>query len=169
MLITLLFILIIISFQTFSKGFLNVDSFLMKLNVRKILFTKRKLNIILSSIFYDDADDSNPSKKDKYNYESYFNLNNNIIEEQNILKTDECEYNNDILYTLIWFDCDDCKKLLNDVNKECKKVLYINGSYYFFDEKDESNSPLFYKNDELIATDVFSIYEELFYDKTIDL
>lgn len=162
----LLFILIIISFQTFSKGFLKVDSFLMKLKFRKILFTKRKLNIILSSIFYDD--DANPSKKDKHNYELYFNLNNNIMEEQNILKTDKSRFNNDILYTLIWFDCVDCKKLLNDINKECKKVLYINGSYYFFDEKDESNSPLFYKNDELIATDLFSIYEELFYDKKIE-
>jgi hypothetical protein len=165
---TLLFILIIISFQTFSKGFLKVDSFLMKLNVRKILFTKRKLNIILSSIFYDDVDDASSSKKNKNNYESYFNFNNNIMEEQNILKTEEGGHNNDILYTLIWFDCDDCKKLLNDVNKECKNVLYINGSYYFFDENDESNSPLFYKNDELIATDVFSIYEELFYDKKIE-
>jgi len=163
----LLFILIIISFQTFSKGFLNVDSFLMKLNFRKILFSKRKLNIILSSILYDDADDNNLSKKNKYNYESYFNLNNNIMEEKNILKTDKGGYNNDILYTLIWFDCDDCKKLLNDANKECKNVLYINGSYYFFDENDESNAPLFYKKDELIATDIFSIYEELFYDKKI--
>ena len=160
----LLFILIIISFQTFSKGFLKVDSFLIKLKFRKILFTKRKLNIIFSSIFYDD-DDANLFKKKKHNYESYLNLNNNIMEEQNILKKDECVYNNDILYTLIWFDCDDCKKLLNYANKECKNILYINGSYYFFDENDENNTPLFYKNDELIATDIFSIYEELFYEK----
>ena len=117
---------------------------------------------------YEDPDDNNLSKKNKHNYESYFNLNNNIMKEQKILKKDEGGYNNDILYTLIWFDCDDCKKLLNDANKECKNILYINGSYYFFDENDENSNPLFYKNDELIATDLFSIYEELFYNKIIE-
>ena len=38
-------------------------------------------------------------------------------------------------------------------------MLYINGGYYFFDENDETSTPLFYKDDELIATDLFSIYE----------
>jgi hypothetical protein len=72
------------------------------------------------------------------------------------------------LYTLIWFNCEDCIKLLGDIKNDGKKILYIDGSYYFFDENDETNTPLFYKNDELIATDIFGIYEELFYNKLIE-
>ena len=57
------------------------------------------------------------------------------------------------------------KNLLRHLKKECKQMLYINGGYYFFDENDETSTPLFYKDDELIATDLFSIYEEIFCKK----
>jgi hypothetical protein len=64
-----------------------------------------------------NIDDSDKFKK-RYNSD----LNNSIIEDYSAL------------YTLIWFDCYDCKELLIDVLDKMDKILYINGSYYFFDD-----------------------------------
>jgi hypothetical protein len=148
MLARLLFIMIILSYEICSEGF-NTQL----LNSRLVPFTKTKVRLI-GTDFYDDNDNWKNNREKKYNFDadSYF-INNEEVE------------NYEIIYTLIWFDCDDCKELLSDVKKNGIKILYINGSYYFFDEDDEdheTNSPIFYKNNELIATDLFSIYEKLF-------
>jgi hypothetical protein len=152
-------------------------------------FSKTKLNVRLTSTtFYEDEDGDEIRKKIfNYNYDYYSdsdyyfdsNFNNRFLEEKidndkidndkiDNDKIDNDKLDNEILYTLIWFDCEDCRKLLIDVKNDNKKILYIDGGYYFFDENDETNTPIFYKNDELIATDVFSIYEELFFDKIIE-
>jgi hypothetical protein len=146
MLTTLLFIAIIISSNWLAKGFTKLPCFSMK----------TKLHVRLTSTnFYDNNDDENYKRNNKHNYEYVSNLKNHDQEEQ----PDE----NDVLYTLIWFDCEDCKNLIQYLKNERKRTLYINGGYYFFDENDETSTPLFYKNDDLIATDLFSIYEELFF------
>lgn len=156
MLTTLLFITIIISCKTFANGFAMLHRFPIKthLNVR-----------LTSTRFYDDARDDNNKRKKNYNYYEFdSNFNNHIRKEETNLLNNEKLDNNETLYTLIWFDCENCKKLINDLKNEGKKILYINGGHYFFDENDETNNtPLFYKNDDLIATDLFSIYEELFF------
>lgn len=73
------------------------------------------------------------------------------------------DFNHDeTLYTLIWYKCKECDNLLNDLKDANIKILYIDGSYYFFDEDELTNNPILYRNDDLIATDVFDIYEELF-------
>jgi hypothetical protein len=125
--------------------------------------SKTKLNIGLTNSCFDDDEDWNNKQKNTiynldYGYDYDSNFNNPIQKLNNKL-------NNKPLYTLVWYECEDCKQLLRDVKRENKKILYIDGSYYFFDENDETNSPLFYKNDELITTDLFGIYEELFYNK----
>jgi hypothetical protein len=129
-----------------------------------IPFSKTKLNIRLTSAaFYDEDENDKLKKKYSYNYDySDFDSNNHIQEQQFIPPNDE-----ETIYTLIWFDCEDCRKILSDLKNDNKKIIYIDGTYYFFDENDETNTPLFYKNDELIATDLFSIYEELFYSKIV--
>jgi hypothetical protein len=125
-----------------------------------------KLHVRLTSTnFYDNADDENDKRNKKYNYEYVSNFNNHIQEEELMIPTNKKPDGNEVLYTLIWFDCEDCKNLLRHLKKECKQMLYINGGYYFFDENDETSTPLFYKDDELIATDLFSIYEEIFCNK----
>ena len=139
----LLLILIITLCQTPSRGFLKFNNLSLKRNLGIIPFSRGIHNLILpSTCFYDDLGDYKNCKN-----------NNDIL------------FSNNILYTLIWFDCCDCNKLLLDTKEAGKEILYINGSYYFFDENDETNNPLFYKNDDLIATDLFSIYEELFYNR----
>lgn len=152
MLTTLLFIAIIMS----SKGFTKLPRFSIntKLHAR-----------LTSTNFYDNADDENVKRNKKYNYEYVSNFNNHIQKEQLMTPTNDKPDGNEALYTLIWFDCEDCKNLLRHLKKECKQMLYINGGYYFFDENDETSTPLFYKDDELIATDLFSIYEEIFCKK----
>jgi hypothetical protein len=169
----LLFIAIIISCKTFTEGFAKLRCFSMKTKMRTVPFSKTKTKLsLIGSCFdddeYDDDDEYGSDKRKKkynFNYGSDTDFDNHIREEQIILKNNKKLENYETVYTLIWFDCDDCKQLLRDVKNERKKILYIDGSYYFFDENDETNTPLFYKNDDLIATDVFSIYEELFYNK----
>ena len=161
MLTTLLFIAIIISCKTFTKGFTKLPRFLIKstLNAR-----------LTSTDFYEDEgedEDENDkrNKKHNFNYEYDSNFNNHIHEEGLIMQNNEQLDDNEVFYTLIWYDCEDCQNLLRDIKKDRNQMLYINGGHYFFDENDETNTPLFYKNDELIATDIFSIYEELFFKK----
>ena len=156
MLTTLLFIAIIISCKGFARGFTKLPRFSIKTN----LYVR-----LTSTSFYDGDDGDNDKKIKKYNYEYVSNFNNHISEEPLIIPNNKKPDGTNDFYTLIWFDCEDCKNLLRHLKTERKQMLYINGSYYFFDENDETNTPLFYKNDELIATDLFSIYEELFFKK----
>jgi hypothetical protein len=109
-------------------------------------FSKTKLHV--NTKFLDEGENDDPDKKINYHYEPG--------------KRDEYL---ETFYSLIWFDCDDCKQLLEDIKRDYKQLTYIDGGYYFFDKDDKNSTPLFYKNDELIATDVFSIYEELFFKK----
>jgi len=150
MLTTLLFIAIIISCKTYAKGFTKLSRFSRKTNLHARL---------TSTNFYDNTDDENDNRNKKY----ISNFNNRIQEEQHIIPNNESIDDNEPLYTLIWFDCEDCKNILRCFKNERKQLLYINGGYYFFDENDETSTPLFYKDDELIATDIFGIYEELFF------
>lgn len=69
------------------------------------------------------------------------------------------------LYTLIWYDCEKCKKLLKDMEELNLKKIYINGGYYFYDisnSEGDFNDPLLYKDDELIGDNLFDIYSEIY-------
>ena len=178
MLTTLLFITVIVYCKGFRfiRGLNNLPPGSMN---SKILFKpllkntrltntrlKTELNARLTSTtYYDDYFEENEKRRKKMGY--YYNYNyeydyDNSIENEYITKNVYDFNETETLYTLIWFDCEECRRLLNDVKNARKKILYIDGSYYFFDETDTANTPIFYKNDELFATDIFSIYEELF-------
>ena len=154
----------------FAKGFVQgFTKRFTKLN----RISKTKLNArITSTTFYED-EDGNDRRRKIYNYNYNYNYKTGYDYSSRVDKfipenTEEEMDGYETLYTLIWFDCEDCRQLLSDVKNARKKILYIDGTYYFFDENDETNTPIFYKNDELIATDVFSIYEELFFNKIIE-
>ena len=69
----------------------------------------------------------------------------------------------DPLYTLLWYDCNECEELLEKLKSVDKKIIYINGSYYFYDlNSPEKGKPLLYKEDEFVSDEIFEIYEELF-------
>jgi hypothetical protein len=163
MLTTLLFITVIISCKTFVQGFTKGFTKLKRIS-------KTKLNArITGTTFYKD-DDGNDRRRKMYNYgHDYRNsfLFDSDSSSHPIIPANREDiemYDYETLYTLIWYDCEDCRKLLEDVKNARKKILYIDGTYYFYDENDETNTPIFYKDDKLIATDIFSIYEELFYN-----
>jgi hypothetical protein len=66
------------------------------------------------------------------------------------------------MYTLIWYDCKECKELLEYLIQTNTLITYINGSYYFYDKHVSDNKPLLYKHDEYVTDDIFEIYTELF-------
>ena len=65
------------------------------------------------------------------------------------------------LYTLVWYDCDECRELLDLLRINKQKIIYINGEYYFYDPN-EKGLPLLYKDDMFISDELFEIYAELF-------
>ena len=142
---TFILILIFISIQITCK------CFLLKWN-RSIQYSRTRLNYNL----YNDNDNNN---KNGIPTNTKPDISTNSI-SNDIFDFDDTKY--DILYTLIWYKCLECDKLLADLSDAQIKILYIDGSYYFFDEDDLTNHPILYKNEQLVATDLFDIYAELF-------
>ena len=110
MLTTLLFIAIIIS----SKGFNKLQRFSRKTNLHVRL---------TSTTFYDNNDDENVKRNKKYNYEYGSNFNNHAPEKQHIIPNKENLDDNAPFYTLIWFDCEDCKNILRCFKNKRKQLL----------------------------------------------
>jgi hypothetical protein len=99
---------------------------------------------VYKTIYPDPEKNSNPKKKLLNNY-------NIIIQKP--------------LYTLIWYDCEKCKKLLDDMDKLNLKNIYINGGYYFYDITNSEglfDDPLLYKDDDFIGDNLFDIYSEIY-------
>ena len=75
-----------------------------------------------------------------------------------------CEANNPI-YTLLWYDCEECNNLLESMHKLQLSTNYINGeiNLYDFTKIDFTEiKPLLYKDDEFIGDNLFDIYEEIY-------
>lgn len=105
------------------------------------------LSLCLQTCFVDD-DDYHDEIQRKINFT---NVNNYVHSSV------------DPLYTILWYDCDECKELLEKLKNVDKKIIYIDGSYYFYDvNSKEKGKPLLYKDDEFISDEIFEIYEELF-------
>jgi len=76
------------------------------------------------------------------------------------------------MYTLIWYDCPECKELLNTIVYLNLQVNYINMGVYLdkygyldgmdYLNNDLLNKPLFYKDVDLIGDDLFDIYSEIY-------
>jgi hypothetical protein len=109
-------------------------------------------NVLFTKIYVDYEDFENYEK----NYHTK-NVDLNMNELINLDLSDEP------IYTLIWYDCKECKQLLEIMGQENKKSIYINASYYFYDDNEgiRVNKPLFYKDEEFISDDLFDIYEEI--------
>lgn len=102
------------------------------------------------------------------------NKMNNCLKSRNVCFPDDDERpyrkvnNNEIespLYTLIWYDCESCKKLLQDMEKLYIKHIYINGGEYFYENHEIDtffNTPLLYKDEIFIGDNLFDIYSEIY-------
>ena len=111
-------------------------------------YISRKCLQMQTSIRYSEDEDEN-KRNNKKQWHEHIPLN----------------HDNQPLYTLIWYDCEQCKKLLNDMEDLCLKNVYINGGSYFYDIEDvdsKFNTPLKYKEDIFIGDNLFDIYAEIY-------
>lgn len=111
-------------------------------------YNKKIYNLLMDKLYYV-YDYDNDNDNDNYDYDS-----ENIFEKP--------------LYTLVWYDCEQCKKLLNDMELLQLKKIYLNTKYEFdeFDEFSDLNNnlqkPLLFKDENYISDDLFDIYEEIY-------
>jgi len=90
---------------------------------------------------------------------------NNHRKKTNTIHTHTHFKEQQIVYTLIWYDCHKCQQLLYHMDTLKINHNYINGGYYFFDTTDTNskfNKPLFYKDDTFISDELFDIYKEIY-------
>jgi hypothetical protein len=145
----ILSLVIIINIECFIFN-INKNNYIQKLNAKLNAKTFKMLNF--DSICYEE-DDRRRRRNNKFDKIDFIN---DRVEEDDDDKP---------LYTLIWYDCDQCKKLLDEMDSLNLKKLYINGGYYFYDITDnnsEFNKPLFYKDDLFIGDELYEIYSEIY-------
>lgn len=72
------------------------------------------------------------------------------------------------LYTIIWHDCPECNDLLREMDNLNLKTYYVNNRKNVWLDKQyehlqkKIDTPLFYKDEELIGNSLFDIYSELY-------
>ena len=99
-----------------------------------------------------DEEDNCKNKIENYIIDSIIVENENIFEK------------NKPLYTLIWYDCVNCKKLLDDMDKLHLKKIYVNEGL-FYDITDLNKKyvkPLLYRNSDFIGDTLFDIYTAIY-------
>ena len=105
-------------------------------------------------------DDANGRKINNNDYGNDLNYDSHFVDDYKDM------------YTLIWYDCPECKELLNtivylnlqvnyiDMGVYLDKCGYLDGTDYLNNEL--LNKPLFYKDVDLIGDDLFDIYSEIY-------
>ena len=99
-------------------------------------------------------------EEDDYNKK----INNMLIDKLYYLYDNDYDYEDYFskpLYTLVWHDCEKCKRLLNHMELLKLKKIYVNTNYDFNTNYDLQN-PLLFKDDKYISDDLFEIYEEIY-------
>jgi hypothetical protein len=128
---------------------LNLISIYITIGFYKKIIIQKYFNYKLFKTCFSDDEEN----KKKINYKMLFNNYNYIDDDDKPL------------YTLIWYDCEKCAKLLKDMEELNLKKIYINGGYYFYDisnSEGDFNDPLLYKDDVLIGDNIFDIYSEIY-------
>ena len=121
------------------NGFLNKFTFKQK-------FIQSKTKTILNSTCMDENNDSIIQKK---------------FSETKIIST------NPPLYTILWYDCEDCKMLMDDMKKMHINFEFIDIQYNLILNpkifiKLKKSGPTFLLNEEYFACSLFEMYEKLF-------
>jgi hypothetical protein len=63
-------------------------------------------------------------------------------------------------YTIIWYECPQCRILLDEMEKKDIKYLFIDNGIYF--EENQTIKPLFYKHNTFLGNNLMDIYSELY-------
>jgi len=107
----------------------------------------------MKTCFAEEEDENKISKK----------INDMLVNKISIANTKHDFDKN--LYTLVWYDCKECKTLIENIEKLNLKFIYVNGGSYFYEIDDNVNpfnTPLFYKDDLFVADNIFDIYAEIY-------
>jgi len=107
----------------------------------------------MKTCFAEEEDENKISKK----------INDMLVNKISIANTKHDFDKN--LYTLVWYDCKECKTLIENIEKLNLKYIYVNGGSYFYEIDDNVNpfnTPLFYKDDLFVADNIFDIYAEIY-------
>ena len=115
---------------------------------------QKQNNMNMKTCFAEEEDNENKMSK---------KINDMLINKISITNTKHDFDKN--LYTLVWYDCKECKKLIEEIEKLNLKYIYVNGgsySYEVYDIDNVFNTPLFYKDDMFVADNLFDIYAEIY-------
>ena len=127
---------------------------------KKYLFKKTLLFKTTTTCYPDEDDDK------EYNYRKNINKYTNIL-----LENAESEYDfelldnhdNKPLYTLIWFNCEECDEIKAQMKALNLKYIFINMNINTFILKEDYDIfPLLYKEEDCIGDNLFDIYKELY-------
>lgn len=125
----------VVLFIVFNLFLFNY-SFYNKINKGKFIFNQK----YFVKTAFANADDNN---KDRDKNKNYFKDINYPLESN---------------YILLWFNCKECNTLLKHLAKLNIPFNYI----HIPKENNENIFPLLYKDDILIADDIFEIYKEIY-------
>jgi hypothetical protein len=108
---------------------------------------------------FADEDDEEYKKTIKLS-----NMINSYLTDNLIMENENTIQKNKPLYTLIWYDCINCKKLLNDMDKLNLKKIYVNEGLYYdvTDTNKKYIKPLLYKDSEFMGDTLFDIYTTIY-------
>jgi hypothetical protein len=147
-------------YLTFTEGFLNRLSFPFN---AKIFQSKPILK--MNTTYFDENQNNNENNenndknkdKDADNYSQFIRFQNNC----------------NPLYTILWYDCDDCKMLMDDMKKMHMNFEYIDiRSNLIMNKKifaklklnpdKTTQKPTFLLNQEYFGNSLFEMYENMF-------
>ena len=133
-----------------------------KIYNNQLIRSNKYIHIMMdSSVCFSEEDDYNKKiynlLMDKLYYVYDYDNDNYDYDSENIFEKP--------LYTLVWHDCEQCKKLLNDMELLQLKKIYLDTKYDFNDFGnlyDDLQKPLLFKDENYISDDLFEIYEEIY-------
>ena len=128
--------------------------------------TKKKYSFRTTKLFKTNTcfPEEEDDKKKKYNKikKNINNYTNILLENINIdFQYELLDEQNKPLYTLIWFNCEECNEIRQQMKQLNHKHIFINLDKLFLKE-DFDIFPLLYKEDICVGDNLFDIYKELY-------
>lgn len=152
--------LLTISYLTLTEGFLNKMSFSFKQR-----FFQSKTMLRMNTTYFDENQNNSENNEN--------NDKNNDANADNYSEFIRFQHNCNPLYTILWYDCDDCKMLMDDMKKMHMNFEYIDiRSNLIMNKKifaklnlksnSEGTKPTFLLNQEYFGSSLFEMYENMF-------
>ena len=154
-------LLSLLTISLFTEGFLNKLSFSFK---PRFFLSKPMLK--MNTTYFDENNENMDENKNN-------NENQNNADADNYSQFIRFQNNCNPLYTILWYDCDDCKMLMDDMKKMHMNFEYIDiRSNLIMNKKifsklksnpdKTTQKPTFLLNQEYFGNSLFEMYENMF-------